>query len=127
VQRATIRDQQLQFGMDAPTFRSNPIIIIGRGVSTFPLNPNPPPPQLSYTLITAATANPPSPVAACLSTDPAFTALPPRLEYRQESDDEWKLLSLNNNRKDYLVTDISVTECISSMFKLLQSCLLYSR
>jgi hypothetical protein len=128
VQRATIQQQQLQFGMAAPTFTPTTSgLINSRWVATVPLNPNPPPPQLSYTLITATTANPPPPAAACLNTDPAFTALPPKLEYRQGSRDEWKLLSLNNNRKDYLATDISVTECISNMFKLLRSCLLYIR
>jgi hypothetical protein len=94
--------------VDAPTFTPTPNgLINSRGVSTVPLNPNPPA-QLSYTLITAATANPPA--VACLNTDPAFTAPPPRLEYQQGSGDEWKLL--NNNCKDYLVTDIPVIECI---------------
>ena len=114
-QRATIQHQQLQFGMAAPVFTPTTRGLVGsRWVSTVHLNPNPPPPpQLSYTLITAPVASSPP---ACLSADPAFTAPPPRLEYRQGSRDGWKTL---NYRKE--VTDISVTECIFSMFKLLQS------
>ena len=110
-QRATIQQQQLQFGMAAPVFTPTSGGLVGsRWVSTVPLNPNPPPPpQLSYTLITVAMASSPP---ACLSTDPTFTAPPPRLEYRQGSHDGWKIL---NYCKE--VTDITVTECIFSMFK----------
>ena len=96
--------------MAAPTFRGlgNDVTIISRGVSTVPLNPLPPP-QLSYTLVTAAVASSPP---ACLSSDPTFTAPPLRLEYRRGNRDGWKTL---NYRKE--VTDINVTECIFSMFK----------
>ena len=101
--------------MAAPVFTPTPNGLVGsRGVSTVPLNPNPPPPpQLSYTLITAAVATSPS---ACLSTDPTFTAPPLRLEYRQGNRDGWKTL---NYRKE--VTDITVTECILACLNLLQS------
>ena len=98
--------------MAAPTFRTT-IIIISRGVSTVHLNPNPPPPQLSYTLITAPVASSPP---ACLSSDPAP---PPRLEYRANGSLSWMLIEPGTptkalvKRYNYLLahTDkISVTE-----------------
>ena len=96
--------------MAAPVFTPTSSGLVGsRWVSTVPLNPNPPPPQLSYTLITAAMATSFSP---CLSSDPAFTAPPLRLEYRRGNRDGWKTLDY---RKE--VTDITIIECIFSMFK----------
>ena len=100
-QRVSLEDHQLKFGMAAPTFTpiNNRRTITNRRVSTIPLDPNPPAPQLSYTLITA---NPPD----CLNTDPSFTASPPLLEYRQGTD-QWRTLNYRKEGSNI----ISVTDC----------------
>ena len=87
---------QVQFGKERPTFsplNDHRSTIISRGLSTVPLDPNPPPPQLSYTLITASSPG-------CLSSDPACAASAPMLEYRQ-GNEEWKTV---NYRKE--VTEV---------------------
>lgn len=100
VQRVSLEHHQLQFGMVAPTFfpsQSGSQTITNRRISTVPLDPNPrPPPQLSYTLITATASSP-----GCLNTDLSFTAPPPRLEYRQ-GNDQWKTLKYRKEVTDIL-------------------------
>lgn len=107
-QAVSIEPQQyrLQFGMVAPIFipNSGTITIISRGISTVPLDPNPPL-QLSYTLITA---NSPG----CINTDQSFTALPPLLEYRKEND-QWKALNYHKEGSNMSITDHNL--CVLTM------------
>lgn len=83
----SLQNDQLQFGMTAPTFASpviadrlgRPTTIISRGISTTNLTYPTFQTKLSYTLITANTPD-------CISSN-TFVSPPPQLQYRYGSGD----------------------------------------
>ena len=89
-------DEHLLFGEESSTLTFGPVdmpntppTIISRGISTVPLHLNFQI-RLSYTLITASSPG-------CSNADSAFTALPPRLEYRVNGSQSWTIIEPGKN------------------------------